>query len=90
MERARQEVKPKSGKKPPNLRGILMISQEVETMTAEKDILRQHIKSMNERLKCLEKMAGGGDSVGGGEEDEVSLKIQEMNDQVSRPWLYKC
>jgi len=58
-------------------------------MTAEKDILTQHMKSMNERLKCLEKMAGAGNSAGGGEEDELSLKIEEMNDQVSTIWSYK-
>ena len=49
---------------------------------AEKEILRQHVKSMNERLQCLEKMAGAGESVGGGGEDELSLKMEEVNDQV--------
>lgn len=52
-------------------------------MAAEREILRRHVKSMNDRLQCLEKMAGAGDSAGGGEEDELSLKIEEMNDQVS-------
>jgi len=89
MEPARQEVRIKYGKNnPPNI-AILMIRREVEAITAEKDILRQHIKSMNERLRCLEKMAGAGDSAGGGEEDELSLKIEEMSDQVSTPWSYK-
>jgi len=37
---------------------------------------------MNERLQCLEKMAGAGESVGGGGEDELSLKMEEVNDQV--------
>ena len=70
-------------------RVILTVRREVEAMTAEKEMLRQHLKSMNDRLKCLEKMAGVRDSVGGDEEYGLSLKIEEINDKVSTLGLPK-
>lgn len=53
-------------------------------MTSESKMLTRQIDSMRRRFKSLEEMAGvdSPSGSGGGEMDRLTLKIEEINDQV--------
>ena len=80
-EREEHEVRTKYGMQ---ILAVSDIRREVESMTSESEMLTRQIDSMRRRFKSLVEMAGvdspsGG---GGGEMDKLTLKIDEVNDQV--------
>jgi hypothetical protein len=63
---------------------LLVLNQrrEVESMTAQAEMLRRQVNSMKARINILEDMAGGSPHRGG-EMDQLTLKIEEAADQVT-------
>lgn len=51
-------------------------------MTEQKDILRRQVESMKGRLNSLDRLLNAKRSANGGDTDELSLKIQEVSNQV--------
>lgn len=62
-------------------------SRDVESMNAQREMLTRQVASMKRRLESLEMIAGGKPSSKGREMDQLTLKIEEVNEQVS---IFMC
>ena len=51
-------------------------------MRAESEMLSRQVNSMRQRLNTLEALAGVDSVAGGGELDKLTLKIEEIDEEV--------
>src|SRR5271170_4703499 len=61
----------------------LTMRREAESMSREIEMLNRQVNSMRRRLKSMRDISGVESSSGGGEMDQLTLKIDEINEQVN-------
>jgi hypothetical protein len=54
-------------------------------MDIEKEMLTRHITSMERRIKALDGISSGNTHTNGGDIDQLSLKLDEVKEEVHPP-----
>lgn len=56
--------------------------RDVDSMTVQRELLKRHVESLEGRLNTLDNFSNAKVSAIGGDPDELSLKFEEVSEQV--------